>query len=145
MRAQAGVLAKPPEVESRSPETGARTWVLQPKDEAPYRVVEEMPDWAISEPGKKLVQAAERANLDWVFQAKQPEIEAMLAYERAVATNDPKAAEQAEKGLAKLPSDRYSDVIAFADALADVLKDPFPTASGASSGLFSKMKGLFGR
>jgi hypothetical protein len=105
MRAQAGVLAKPPEVESRSPETGARTWVLQPKDEAPYRVVEEMPEWAISEPGKKLVQAAERANLDWVFQAKQPEIEAMLAYERAVATNDPKAAEQAEKGLAKLPKD----------------------------------------
>lgn len=48
------------------------------------------------------------------------------------------------KGLAKLPGDRYADVVAFADALAEVLKDPFPV-SGASSGLFSKMKGLFGR
>lgn len=48
------------------------------------------------------------------------------------------------KGLAKLPSDRYADVVAFADALCTVLKDPFPTAS-PSGGLFSKMKGLFGR
>ncbi len=48
------------------------------------------------------------------------------------------------KGLAKLPSDRYIDVLAFAEALATALKDPFPT-NAASSGLFSKMKGLFGR
>lgn len=48
------------------------------------------------------------------------------------------------KGLAKLPSDRYPDVLAFADALATALKDPFP-ANAANSGLFSKMKGLFGR
>jgi serine/threonine-protein kinase len=47
------------------------------------------------------------------------------------------------KGLAKLPSDRYPDVVAFADALSEVLKDPFPAA--APSGLLSKMKGLFGR
>ena len=47
------------------------------------------------------------------------------------------------KGLAKLPSDRYPDVVAFADALAAVLQDPFP--STAPGGLFSKMKGLFGR
>lgn len=48
------------------------------------------------------------------------------------------------KGLAKLPSDRYADVVAFADALCTVLKDPFPTAT-PSGGLFSKMKGLFSR
>ncbi len=48
------------------------------------------------------------------------------------------------KGLAKLPGDRYADVVAFADALAGVLKDPFP-ASTPSGGLLSKMKGLFGR
>ncbi|WKW10778.1 serine/threonine-protein kinase [Pseudogemmatithrix spongiicola] len=48
------------------------------------------------------------------------------------------------KGLAKLPSDRYADVVAFADALCTVLKDPFPAAA-PSGGLFSKMKGLFGR
>lgn len=49
------------------------------------------------------------------------------------------------KGLAKGPTDRYPDVVAFADALAQVLQeDPFP-APGPSGGLFSKMKGLFGR
>jgi len=48
------------------------------------------------------------------------------------------------KGLAKLPGERYADVVAFADALCTVLKDPFPTAT-PSGGLFSKMKGLFGR
>ena len=48
------------------------------------------------------------------------------------------------KGLAKLPGDRYPDVVAFADALAAVLKDPFPATAGGS-GLLSKMKGLFGR
>jgi eukaryotic-like serine/threonine-protein kinase len=47
------------------------------------------------------------------------------------------------RGLAKLPGDRYPDVVAFADALAEVLKDPFPAAS--AGGLLSKMKGLFGR
>lgn len=50
------------------------------------------------------------------------------------------------KGLAKQPGDRYPDVIAFADALAAVLKDPFPADPGTGSGgLFSRMKGLFGR
>lgn len=48
------------------------------------------------------------------------------------------------KGLAKLPSERYPDVVAFADALAEALKTPFPTAT-PGAGLFSKMKGLFGR
>jgi len=48
------------------------------------------------------------------------------------------------KGLAKLPSDRYADVVAFADALCTALKDPFPTAT-PSGGLLSMMKGLFGR
>ena len=48
------------------------------------------------------------------------------------------------KGLAKLPGERYSDVVVFADALAEALKDPFPAAA-RSSGLLSKMKGLFGR
>lgn len=48
------------------------------------------------------------------------------------------------KGLAKLPSERYADVVAFADALAEALKDPFPSAA-PGAGLFSKMKGLFGR
>lgn len=48
------------------------------------------------------------------------------------------------KGLAKLPSDRYADVVAFADALAEVLTDPFPAANAGGS-LLSKMKGLFGR
>lgn len=49
------------------------------------------------------------------------------------------------KGLAKAPKDRYESVIAFADALAAVLKDPFPPKAAGSDGLFSKMKGLFGR
>lgn len=48
------------------------------------------------------------------------------------------------KGLAKLPSERYPDVVAFADALTAVLQDPFPSAV-PSAGIFSKMKGLFGR
>ncbi len=50
------------------------------------------------------------------------------------------------RGLAKAPKDRYDSVISFAEALAAVLVDPFPTKPAAdSSGLFSKMKGLFGR
>jgi eukaryotic-like serine/threonine-protein kinase len=50
------------------------------------------------------------------------------------------------RGLAKAPKDRYDSVISFADALATALTDPFPTKPAAdSSGLFSKMKGLFGR
>ena len=51
------------------------------------------------------------------------------------------------KGLAKAPKDRYESVIAFADALRVALQDPFPTktASNEGPGLFSKMKGLFGR
>jgi serine/threonine protein kinase len=48
------------------------------------------------------------------------------------------------KGLAKLPTDRFPDVIAFADALAEALKDPYPPES-PSAGLLSRMKGLFGR
>lgn len=48
------------------------------------------------------------------------------------------------KGLAKLPSDRYADVVVFAEALAAVLVDSFPGAA-SNSGLLSKMKGLFGR
>jgi eukaryotic-like serine/threonine-protein kinase len=49
------------------------------------------------------------------------------------------------KGLAKAPSDRYPDVLTFADALAMVLKDPFPGES-PSVGFLSRMKkGLFGR
>jgi hypothetical protein len=48
------------------------------------------------------------------------------------------------KGLAKLPKDRYSDVVAYADALSEVLKDPFAASTGGS-GFMSKMKGLFGR
>ncbi len=49
------------------------------------------------------------------------------------------------KGLAKAPGDRYPDVCAFADALAVVLKDPFPAESSTASGLLTRMKGLFGR
>lgn len=48
------------------------------------------------------------------------------------------------KGLAKLPKDRYENVVAFADALAEALKTPFPAQTGGG-GLMSKMKGLFGR
>ncbi len=64
----------------------------------------------------------------------------------------PAVEEVVMKGLAKAPGDRYADVTAFAEALAEALKDPFPSsvardASGkdASSGLLSRMKGLFGR
>ncbi len=64
----------------------------------------------------------------------------------------PAVEEVVMKGLAKAPGDRYADVTAFAEALAEVLKDPFPSsvakdASGkdASSGLLSRMKGLFSR
>jgi serine/threonine protein kinase len=49
------------------------------------------------------------------------------------------------KGLAKAPGDRYADVCAFAEALAEALKDPFPAESTTNSGLLSRMKGLFGR
>ena len=48
------------------------------------------------------------------------------------------------KGLAKLPKDRYTDVIAFGDALAEVLKDPFPPEL-KNVGFMSKMKSLFNR
>ena len=48
------------------------------------------------------------------------------------------------KGLAKAPGDRFPTVVAFADALTEVLQAPFPDAGGGA-GLFSKMKGLFGR
>ena len=50
------------------------------------------------------------------------------------------------RGLAKAPKDRYDSVITFAEALAAALTDPFPGKAAAdTSGLFSKMKGLFGR
>ena len=48
------------------------------------------------------------------------------------------------RGLAKLPKDRYADVIAFGEALYEVLQTPFP-AEAPSSGFMSKMKGLFNR
>jgi serine/threonine-protein kinase len=44
------------------------------------------------------------------------------------------------KGLAKAPSDRYPNVVAFGDALRDAI-----AAAAASSGLFGKVKGIFGR
>jgi serine/threonine protein kinase len=49
------------------------------------------------------------------------------------------------KGLAKAPVDRYPDVTAFAAALVEALKDPFPAESPSTSGFLSKMKGLFSR
>lgn len=48
------------------------------------------------------------------------------------------------KGLAKLPKDRYPDVVAFGEALAGVLKDPFPPEL-KNAGFMSKMKGFFNR
>lgn len=47
------------------------------------------------------------------------------------------------KALARTPADRYPDTVTFATALSAVLAAPFPAGSGG--GLFSKMKGLFGR
>lgn len=47
------------------------------------------------------------------------------------------------KGLGKLPTDRYPDVIQFADALAAALENPFPPEP-PSAGLLQRMKGLFG-
>ena len=47
------------------------------------------------------------------------------------------------KGLAKLPKERYENVVAFADGLGEALQTPFPATAGG--GLMSKMKGLFGR
>ena len=57
----------------------------------------------------------------------------------------PAVEEVVMKGLAKAPGDRYADVCAFAEALAEVLKDPFPAEGATGSGLLSRMKGLFGR
>lgn len=48
------------------------------------------------------------------------------------------------KGLAKLPGDRYPNVVEFAGALAKALEVPFPPDAPASR-FFTKMKGLFGR
>jgi serine/threonine-protein kinase len=48
------------------------------------------------------------------------------------------------RGLAKLPKDRYSDAVAFADALHHALQSPVP-AEAPSAGFMSKMKGLFNR
>jgi serine/threonine-protein kinase len=47
------------------------------------------------------------------------------------------------KALSRTPADRYPDTVTFATALSEVLATPFPADSGG--GLFSKMKGLFGR
>jgi serine/threonine protein kinase len=47
------------------------------------------------------------------------------------------------KGLGKLPTDRYPDVIQFADALAVALENPFPP-DPPSAGFMQRMKGLFG-
>ncbi len=48
------------------------------------------------------------------------------------------------RGLAKLPKDRYPDVVAFGEALHQALQSPFP-AESPSAGFMSKMKGLFNR
>jgi serine/threonine protein kinase len=48
------------------------------------------------------------------------------------------------KALAKAPADRYPDVLAFAKALETALQDVGKPGSN-DGGLFSKMKGLFGR
>ena len=55
----------------------------------------------------------------------------------------PAVEEVVMKGLAKAPGERYPDVCAFADALAEVLKDPFPAESPSAGSLLSRMKGLF--
>jgi hypothetical protein len=101
LRTQAPLSKEPPHVESRSPETGARTWLITPKDEstAPFRIKEEMPDWALTAEGKRLVQTAERAHLDWVFELPKDQIDAVLRYDHALASNDPKAIEAAEHAL----------------------------------------------
>jgi serine/threonine-protein kinase len=44
------------------------------------------------------------------------------------------------KGLSKAPGDRYPNVVAFGDALRDAI-----TAAAANSGIFGKVKGIFGR
>jgi eukaryotic-like serine/threonine-protein kinase len=50
------------------------------------------------------------------------------------------------RGLAKHPQDRYPDVCAFAEALAETLKTPFAEGAEAGGGFLSRMKkGLFGR
>src|SRR5829696_1618001 len=49
------------------------------------------------------------------------------------------------RGLAKQPSARYPSVVDFANAFRDALMAPEPLASAENSGLFAKMKGLFGR
>jgi len=101
LRTQATLSKEPPRVESRSPETGARTWLITPVDEAtaPFRIKEEMPDWALTAEGKRLVQTAERANLDWVFDLLKDQLDAVLRYDHALASNDPKAIDAAEHGL----------------------------------------------
>ncbi len=57
----------------------------------------------------------------------------------------PAVEEVVMKGLAKAPSDRYPTVVAFADALAEVLKDPWPAESPSVGFLSRVKKGLFGR
>lgn len=50
------------------------------------------------------------------------------------------------KGLEKHPQDRYPDVCAFAEALAEALKTPFAEGVDAGGGFLSRVKkGLFGR
>lgn len=46
------------------------------------------------------------------------------------------------RGLAKAPSDRFATVVAFAEALADALKDAFP-AEAPGAGFLTRMRGLF--
>jgi hypothetical protein len=101
LRTQTPLAKEAPVVESRSPETGARTWLITPKDEntAPFRIKEEMPDWALTAEGKRLVQTAERANLDWVFGLPKDQLDAVLHYDHALTSNDPKAIDAAEHAL----------------------------------------------
>ena len=49
------------------------------------------------------------------------------------------------KGLQRSPSARYADVVAFSNAMQEVLLSPDVMGGGEKGGLFGKMKGLFRR
>ncbi len=121
MNAQAGILEKPPTVESKDPSTGARTWVLQPKDGDAFRVQEEMPEWSYkTAAGKELVQVIERnPGMAWVFEAPQAQIDAMVDYQRTLSTNDPKAVAAADQRLSKaITKNQFEEVSAAIKAFA---------------------------
>ncbi len=125
MNAQGGVLEKPPTVEAKDPGTGARTWVLKPKDADEFRVQEEMPEWSYkTAAGKELLQVIERnPSMVWVFEAPQPQIDAMVEYQRTLSGNDPKAVAAADQRLGKA-----------------ITKNQFEQVSGAIKG-FAKWHG----